>query len=148
VHQPPLGSPPPGLDMWCQIPYLYPRLKCSLTLKYGGRIRIPPALARKTSLVDTIDTAVADHQLPDMFARFQNGIPSQFGNFSVEADGLHARKKVLPWRDVHLVTRTASGIDVFRTGVQASWVSAPLKAVPSPALFQALVARACEETRG
>jgi hypothetical protein len=130
------------------IPYLYPRLKCSLTLKNGGRIRIPRALARKTSLVDTIDIAVADHQLPDMITRFQNGIPSHFGKFSVEAEGLRAGKKVLPWRDVHLVTRTASGIAVFRKGQQSSWSSAPLKAVPSPTLFQALVAWACEETRG
>lgn len=134
------------------IPYvlsrLRPRLKYSLTLTTGERIRIPSALAGKTSLIDTIDTTVASQQFSATVARFRNGIPSHFGAFSADADGVHARKKVLPWRDVHIVTRTASGIAVFRTGEQSAWASAPLKAVPNPALFQALVTTVCEETRG
>jgi hypothetical protein len=125
------------------IPYvlsrLFPRFKYSLCLQSGARMRIPRALAAKTSLIAAIDAAIVRDQLADMLGRFQHGLPSHFGAFSIEADGLHARGALLPWRDVHLVTRSASGIAVFRRGAQSAWCSAPLRAVPNATLFQTVV---------
>ena len=83
-----------------------------------------------------------------MIERLKGGMRCEFGKLSVEADGVHSRKNILPWRDLQLVARTASGLSVFRTGTQSPWASVPLKSVPNPALFQVLVARACERIRG
>ena len=130
------------------IPYLLPRARNSLRLKNGDTIRIPSALTHETSLVDSVDRAIARAQLPAMIERLQGGIRCEFGTLSVEADGMHSRKQILPWRDLQLVTRTASGLSVFRKGTQSPWASVPLKAVPNPTLFQALVDRACERIDG
>ena len=119
------------------IPYLLPRVRNSLRLKDGAIVRIPPALTRETSLVDSIDRAIARDQLPAMIERLQGGMRCEFGKLSVEADGVHSRKQILPWRDLQLVTRTASGLSVFRKGTQSPWAS-----------FQALVAKACERIDG
>jgi hypothetical protein len=125
------------------IPYvlsqLFPRFKYSLCLKSGVGMRIPSPLAAKTSLIAALDTAIVRDQLADVLGRFEHGMPSHFGTFSIEADGLHARGATLPWREVHLVTRTALGISVFRHGEQSAWCSAPLRAVPSSTLFQTAV---------
>jgi hypothetical protein len=125
------------------IPYvlsrLFPRFKYSLCLNSGVRMRIPRALAAKTSLIAAIDTTIVRNQLADMLERFRHGMPCRFGTFSIEADGLHARGAILPWRDVHFVTRSASGISVFRRGGQSAWCSAPLRDVPNSTLFQTVV---------
>ena len=153
-----IGVPPPPnsgvialIVVFCWpllIPYLLPRGRNSLRLRDGATVRIPAALTHETSLVDSIDRAIARAKLPAMIERLQGGMRCEFGKLSVEADGVHSRKNILPWRDLQLVTRTASGPLVFRKGTQSPWVLVPLKSVPNPALFQALVAKACERIRG
>ncbi len=126
------------------IPYLLsrlsPRLRYSLTLATGETVRIPPALAAKTSIVDAIDYIVAQRLFPAAVARYESGLPSDFGAFMIDAAGIHAGKKMLPWSDVSRVSRNTMGIAVFSTVQRSPWATARLKVVPTPALFETLTA--------
>ena len=126
--------------------WLRPRLRYGLVLASGETLALPRALVGRTSLAATVDLAVARQQLAALLSRYAHGEALSFGAVTLAQAGLHTHKGLLPWTDLHLLTRTATGFVIYRTGAQAAWTTVRLTDVLSPGLFAALVAAILDQT--
>lgn len=117
-----------------------------LMAKDGSKIMLDEKINRVVQLGESIQQHVATHQLATAIKQFNSEQLLTFGKLSLDKQGIHRGKSILPWSDVQAVEPRGWYFDIERKGKKLAWASLPISALINARTFLALCRLALKVT--
>lgn len=115
----------------------------TLETKNVGKIKIDEHVANLDRLKALLEEQLIQLQLPALIANYQQGYAIEFGQLTLNQEGLLVGKRMLPWSEFESaeVKRRSNTVDFFirQKGSQKDWYYSPRDIFPNLALFFAFI---------
>jgi hypothetical protein len=108
----------------------------AITLTDGRRLQFDDSFARRQEPRHTIESGLADYQLPGALQLYNQGQRVIFGPLAVAQQGLYHDSKFLPWNELENIEVSDSSVSIRKKGQRLHWA---ILAVPNTRLLRMLV---------